>query len=154
MDRLRRPARLSRRFLVGLLSVAFALCTTGIGAHGAVACPIYYVVVHVEPVIPTNLGDRVVGPVTVYVVAPGAERVDVYLQAVEVPYGGRRLGPPELLGSGATVDGRLFAVAWAADEPYPYVEVFAVAYGQPDVNFSRASAPVTILLDWRLRPAM
>jgi hypothetical protein len=32
------------------------------------------------------------------------------------------------------------------------VEVFAIAYGQPDVNFSRTSAPVTILLDWRLRP--
>lgn len=110
----------------------------------------YTVSVRVDPIFPTNLGDRVLGPVTVYVDAPGASRVEVYIQPVDQPYGGQPVGDPKLIGADDT-PANGFAVAWAADERDPYVNVYAIAYGQPDVNYSRTSAPVTILLDWRQR---
>ena len=110
----------------------------------------YTVSVRVEPIVPTNLGDRVLGPVTVYVDAPGATRVEVYVQAVDRPYGGQPVGEPKLIGTDDT-PANGFAVPWAADERDPSVNVYAIAYGQPDVNYSRSSTPVTILLDWQLR---
>lgn len=144
---------LCRLLNAGAVLVAFALvANTSAGTAGAAAGPSYYVCVRVEPFIPTDLGNRVVTPATVYVAAPGAAWVDVYVQPVDAPFGGRRIGTPALIGSTTTAEGTLVAVPWAADEPYPYVEVFAVAYGQPDVNYSRTSEPITILLDWRLRP--
>jgi len=111
----------------------------------------YYVSVRVEPFIPTDLGDRVVEPATIYVDAPGAKRVKVYLQPVDQPYGGKPIGKRKLIGiDDDPSDG--FAVAWAADEPFDYVEIFAVAYGQPDVSRSRVSNRITILLDRRHLP--
>ncbi len=106
----------------------------------------YYVTVRVEPFIPTDLGDRVVEPATIHGDAPGAKRVKVDLQPVDQPYGGEPIGRRRLIGvDNNPSDG--FAVAWAADEPFDYVEIFAVAYGQPDVNRSRVSNRITILLD-------
>jgi hypothetical protein len=119
----------------------------------------------VAPFVPTDLGDRVVEPTTVYVHAPGATRVAVYVQPVEAPYGGRRLGRPLLIGEAAG-PGRMaaadeatatawgimtpaFAVPWAAAEPFPYVEVSAVAYYGAGDRAGRPSRPVDILLDWR-----
>jgi hypothetical protein len=115
----------------------------------------------VAPFVPTNLGDRVVEPTTVYVHAPGATRVAVYARPVAAPYGGRPLGRPRLIGEAAGpgrtagaaaawgIPAPSFAVPWAADEPFPYVEVFGVAYYGAGDRAGRPSRPVDILLDWR-----
>jgi hypothetical protein len=108
----------------------------------------YYVSIRVEPIIPTDLGDRVVEPATVYVDAPGATSLEVYLQPVDAPFYGNPIGEPQLIGIDNDPSGS-FSMKWNADDPYLYVELYAVAYGQPDVNYSRTSDPITILLDWR-----
>jgi hypothetical protein len=133
------------------------LWTMLIGVIAPVGCDVtasgdqHYVRVRVEPFIPTDLGDRVTGPVTVYVDAPGARKVKVYVQPVDLPFGGKRIGKRKLIGVDRdSFDG--FSVPWAADEPYDYVEVFARAYGQPGVRRSRKSPRITILLDWRRNP--
>ncbi len=141
--------KMERLELTFVVSLAFALSMAG--CTGIIPNPslvTYYVAVRVEPFIPTNLGDRVTGPATVYVDAHGATKVEVYVQPVDQPIGGKPLDIPKLIGTDDTPEDG-FATPWAADEPYPYVQVFAVAYGQPDVNYSRASLPITILLDWR-----
>ena len=108
----------------------------------------------VEPFIPTNLGDRVTGPTTIYVDAPGADSVWVYVRPMDAPYGGRPVGSARLVGQAARRSGR-FAVPWPAEEPHDYVELFAVA-SDPDGAgtpcAARASPPVPILLDWRRAP--
>ncbi len=106
----------------------------------------YFVVLRVEPVIVGDLGDRVTGPATVFVEAPGAASVEVYVQPLDAPYG-KPLTAPTLIGADIdSSDG--FAVYWPADEPYDAVQLIAVAYGQPDVNYARSSLPYPILLDW------
>lgn len=133
-----------------LLFLVFALVSRSCH-HAEARDAQYYVTVRVEPFIPTDLGDRVVEPATIYVDAPGAKRVKVYLQPVDQPYGGELIGKRKLIGiDDDPSDG--FAVPWTAEEPFDYVEIFAVAYGQPDVNRSRVSNRITILLDWRHRP--
>lgn len=139
-------APLAEAFLLLLIFSLLSCSSNSVEATDAQ----YYVTVRVEPFIPTDLGDRVVEPATVYVDAPGARRVKVFLQPVDQPFGGKAIGKRKLIGvDNDPSDG--FAVAWAADEPFDYVEIFGVAYGQPDVNRSRASPRVTILLDWRHR---
>jgi hypothetical protein len=93
----------------------------------------------------------VTGPTTVYVDAPGARNVKVYLRPLDAPYGGRPVGDARLVGSDTHSRDR-FAIGWAAEEPYPYVELFAVASGPGDACVTRTSPPVTILLDWRHSP--
>lgn len=108
--------------------------------------------VRVEPVIVGNLGDRVSGPATVYVDAPGAAKVEVYMRPVDQPYSGKPLDSPQLIGTD-TDPSNGFSVAWAADEPYLYVEIFAVAsYTVGDVA-TRSSFPMPILFDWRPTPS-
>src|SRR5262245_35458134 len=55
--------------------------------------------VAVAPFIPTGLGDRVVEPATVYVRAPGAGRVEVYVRPVDAPFGGTPVRPARLVGT-------------------------------------------------------
>ncbi len=110
----------------------------------------YYVEVRVEPIVVTDLGDRVTGPARVLVDAPGATHVEIYLQPLDQPYSGKVIGDPKFLGKDKTPsDG--FSIPWQADEPYDYVQIYAIAYGQSDVNYSRTSLPITILLDWRIK---
>lgn len=102
--------------------------------------------VRVEPIIPADLGDRVTGPAAIYVDAPGAARVEVYVQSVDGPFSDIALGDPKLIGADDDpADG--FAVPWAADEPYFAVKIMAVAYREANGK-SQTSPPIWILLDW------
>src|SRR5215207_8892412 len=82
----------------------------------------------VSPTVPTDQGDRVLGPATVYVEAPGAAQVFVVLWPVDQPHGGRRIGTPLLIGR-ADRAAELHTFPWTADEPFEYVELFAIAVG-------------------------
>ncbi|MBI3763014.1 MAG: hypothetical protein HY260_14290 [Chloroflexi bacterium] len=105
------------------------------------------VTVSVSPIIAANLGDRVLGPATVSVEAPGASRVEVYVWPVDGPFSNAALSDPKLIGvDDDAADG--FAVPWAADEPYFAVKVFATAYRGADGK-SQSSEPIWVLLDWR-----
>jgi hypothetical protein len=107
----------------------------------------FTVSIHIEPIIAADLGDRVLGPATIYVDAPGAARVEVYLQPVEGPFSQTAIGDAQRIGSdNQPADG--FAVAWNADEPYFAVKLYARAFRSGE-NAGIESNPIWILLDWR-----
>lgn len=107
----------------------------------------YYVNVTVDPVIKTDQGDRVTGPVTIYVDAPGARMADVI---VRYSKDGGEFEHPTHIGSVGPENN--WSLRWAADEPYDMAEIKATAYGQPDVDSSRTSDPVVVLLPPRVSP--
>lgn len=112
--------------------------------------PARSVALRVEPFIPAGLGDRVTGPTTVYVEAPGAVRVEVYVQPVEGPFSEVALAEAQQIGvDDDPADG--FAIAWSADAPYFAVKLTAVAYW-PGHSAALTSNPIWILLDWRTPP--
>jgi hypothetical protein len=102
----------------------------------------------VSPTVPTDQGDRVPGPATVYVEAPGAAQVFVVLWPVDQPRGGRRIGTPLLIGR-ADRTAELHTFPWAADEPFDYVELFAIAVGPLQSQALAFSEPVTLILNQR-----
>lgn len=84
--------------------------------------------VKVTPLSTGPVVDRVMEPATVIVRAPGAAGVEVYLEPVDAPYGGRSKGEPRLLGKTASYNHtRGFSLAWNSGEPYRYVRLFAIA---------------------------
>jgi hypothetical protein len=90
-------------------------------------------------------GDRVVGPATVYVEAPGAAQVFVVLWPVDQPAGGRRIGTPLLIGrADQAADQHTFP--WSADEPFDFVELFAIAVGPLQSQALAFSESVTLIL--------
>ncbi len=108
------------------------------------------VTLRVEPTIPTGLGDRVLGPVTLAVEASGAAWVVVYLRATDMPYGGCALGPPIRIAEGPVVDGRA-RLPWTAEAEHDSVELTALALGPPGSSLIAYSQPVPLLLDWQRR---
>ncbi|MBY0551884.1 MAG: hypothetical protein K2W95_31660 [Candidatus Obscuribacterales bacterium] len=85
--------------------------------------------IKVTPVVIGPVIDRVTETATVTVRAPGASKVEVYVEPVDAPYGGRTIGEPRLLGRSSDI--RCFTVNWAAPEPDKYVRVYAIAYRSP-----------------------
>lgn len=84
------------------------------------------ITVKVTPLMPGPVIDRVTEPSTISVKAPGASSVEVYVEPVDAPYGGRSTGEPRLLGRCST--GRMFELPWTTPESARYVRIFAVAY--------------------------
>lgn len=81
--------------------------------------------VKVEPFIPGSLVDRIVEPTTVQVECLGAAEINLFVVAVDSPYGGKALEKPRLIGKDAKPsDG--FKIHWNNKEPDPYVKIFAV----------------------------
>ncbi len=81
--------------------------------------------VKVEPFVSGSLVDRIVEPTTVSVVYPGAAEIDLFVVAVDSPYGGKALEKPRLIGKDAK-PGDGFKIQWNNKEPDPYVKIFAV----------------------------
>lgn len=82
--------------------------------------------IKIAPIVIGPVIDRVTESATVTVRAPGASKVEVYLEPVDAPYGGRTTGEPRLLGRSTNM--RCFCVNWSAPEPAKYVRVYAIAY--------------------------
>lgn len=127
-----------------LLMLTYALLAWSQGTAAAAIT----VTLRVDPIFVTDLGDRVTGPVTIVVEAPGADAVVVLLWPVDAPVGGRRVGPPRVIAS-ATHAADRYAFAWPAEEPDQAVELVAVAFGPSFSGEAGVSDPVTLLLDWR-----
>lgn len=82
--------------------------------------------IKIAPLVIGPVIDRVTESATVTVRAPGASKVEVYVEPVDAPYGGRTTGEPRLLGRSTNM--RCFCVNWSAPEPDKYVRVYAIAY--------------------------
>jgi hypothetical protein len=100
----------------------------------------------VEPIEVGDLGDRVTGPATVGVEAPGAVWVQLEVWPVETPAGGPPLAEPRVIGA-VSGSGDVFRILWNATEPWPYVALSARAFSRD--TCSRTSEPVPIILDRR-----
>lgn len=129
---------------VGLI-VALALAGTP-AARPASAAQLVGATLWVEPVVAGRAGDRILGPVTVYVDAPGAAQVTVFQWPVDAPIAGRRIGQPSVLGF-ADYAADTYSFAWDAEGPHPYVELFAIAVGPPLAGQLAFSEPVAFILD-------
>lgn len=82
--------------------------------------------VKISPLVIGPVIDRVTESAIVTVHAPGASRVEVYVEPVDAPYGGRKIGEPRLLGRSADLRG--FTVTWSKPESDRYVRLYAIAY--------------------------
>ena len=82
--------------------------------------------VRVTPLVSGPVIDRVMEPTMVTVRAPGATTVEVYLEPVDAPYGGRTTGAARLLGRSTNSKG--FNVSWSSPEPHRYVRLYALAF--------------------------
>ncbi len=86
--------------------------------------------VRVTPVVLGPVVDRVTEATSVSVNAPaGASSVELYLEPVDAPYGGRSKGEARLLGKASSYQAvKRFTVAWNSAEPHRYVRLYALAY--------------------------
>lgn len=90
----------------------------------------------VDPVLLDSVIDRVLEPAKIFVEAPGATVVDVFLVPVDAPYGGKPLGKGRLLGRDSTPrDG--FVIDWSSSEPHQYLKLFAVVHKNGEQSRSR-----------------
>lgn len=83
---------------------------------------------HVQPLLRSHVVDKVSDPTTVSIDAKEpAQRVELYLEPVDAPYGGKTVGPSRLIGK-SDKSGRKFTFNWTDREPYRYVRLFALVY--------------------------
>jgi hypothetical protein len=81
--------------------------------------------VRVEPYVAGSVVDRISEPAAVTVQIPDCLKVEVFVVAVDAPYGGKAIEKPRLIGKDdKPADG--FKVMWTGKEKTPYVKVFAV----------------------------
>lgn len=86
--------------------------------------------VKVEPVVRNPVIERVVESARIKVrTPPGFFRVDIFIEPVDAPFGGKSLAHPKMLGQ-AFGNGN-FTLKWASPERYEYVKIFALAYKNP-----------------------
>lgn len=86
--------------------------------------------VKVEPVVRNAVVERVVESARIKVkTPPGFFRVDIFVEPVDAPFGGKSLGVPKMLGQ-AFGNGS-FSYRWVSPEHYEYVKIFALAYKNP-----------------------
>jgi hypothetical protein len=86
--------------------------------------------VKVEPVVRNPVVERVVESARIKVkTPPGFFRVDIFIEPVDAPFGGKSLAHPKMLGQ-AFGNGN-FSLKWASPERYEYVKIFALAYKNP-----------------------
>lgn len=86
--------------------------------------------VKVEPVVRNPVIERVVESARIKVkTPPGFFRVDIFIEPVDAPFGGKSLAHPKMLGQ-AFGNGN-FSLKWASPERYEYVKIFALAYRNP-----------------------
>lgn len=108
--------------------------------------------VKVEPVERSAVVDRVIGrSTTIYVTAPQAVRVQVYLEPVDSPYCGKALAPPRLIGQSSDFR-RNFPVVWSSPEPYRYVKIFARAFKADGYTAGRSRSVDLALAGLRYAP--
>ena len=144
MNRL--PALLPLSILAALACNLGATATPAPPTATPISNPQSPISLRVEPSIPADLGDRVTGPATVFVDAPGAIRVEVYAAPVDGPFSDTPIGEEKLIGADDDAsDG--FALPWPADEPGFSIKLYALAY-LPGDEMPLVSPPVWVLLDW------
>lgn len=85
------------------------------------------IVLSFEPLTYSAVVDRVLDASTrVKIRAPGAIKVEVFLEAVDSPYCGKSTSEPKLLGTSSNQ--RSFEITWEGSESSRYVKVWALAY--------------------------
>lgn len=95
------------------------------------------IAVKVEPIVRNAVVDRVIEPARIKVKAPpGFFKVEIYLEPVDAPFGGKSLGEPKLLGH-AKGSGN-FTFFWNGPESHEYVKLFVLAYKPGSTHFSTA----------------
>jgi hypothetical protein len=90
----------------------------------------------VEPILLDSVVDRVLEPAKIFVEAPGATMVDVFLVPVDAPYGGRAVGKGRLLGRDSTPRNG-FIIDWVSTESHQYLKLFAVVHKNGEQSRSR-----------------
>jgi len=90
----------------------------------------------VEPILLDSVVDRVLEPAKIFIEAPGATSVDVFIVPVDAPYGGKPIGKGRLLGRDNTPRNG-FIVDWTSTESHQYLKLFAVVHKNDEHSRSR-----------------
>lgn len=91
--------------------------------------------VKVEPVVRNAVVERVVEAARIRVkTPPGFFRVDIYIEPVDAPFGGKSLAEPKMLGQ-AFGNGN-FSLRWSSPEHYEYLKIFALAHKNPAASIN------------------
>jgi hypothetical protein len=106
--------------------------------------------VQVDPVQHGAVVDRIFESATIYVVAPGRVRVEVFLEPVDSPYCGKSLAEPRLLGCSSD-QRRNFPVIWSNLEAHHYVKIYARAYKPGVAAFGRSRSVDLAIVGQRLQ---
>ena len=116
------------------------------------------ILVKVEPIVRNAVVERIVESARIKVkTPPGFLRVDIYIEPVDAPFGGKSLAVPKMLGQ-AFGNGN-FTLRWSSPERFEYFKIFALAHKNPSASVFSVSAGRSRAIDVaiggnRLQPSL